>query len=101
MPTVPAFLRTLNQKSERATYLYEIMNFCHVILSGSPFQTTWVWLIKNRDVTTLKLVKPIIDGRHRMRRVTVYSVQALFDFTAPFSFQKPEFNRRSHKVKTK
>jgi len=44
------------------------------------FRGTWAWLIKNRRETTLKLVKPIFDGRHRRRRVSVHSIQALFDF---------------------
>ena len=42
----------------------------------------------------LKLVKTIFDGRHRRRRVTVHSIQALFDFAARFPFQKQESNHR-------
>ena len=41
--------------------------FCHVILRGSRFRCTWGWLIKTvvRRATTLKLVNPIFDVRHR------------------------------------
>lgn len=48
------------------------------------FCVTWAWLIRNRCATMLKLVKPIFNGHARKRRVTVCSIQALFDFTAPF-----------------
>jgi hypothetical protein len=68
--------------------------FFHVILHGSYFRGTWAWLIKNRRVTTLKLVKPIFDSHHRRRRVTVHSIQALFDFAARFPFQKQESNHQ-------
>ena len=68
--------------------------FFHVILCGSRFRGTWAWLIKNRLTTTLKLVKLIFDVRHRRRRVTVQSIQALFDFVAWFPFQKQESYHR-------
>jgi len=42
-----------------------------------------------------KLVNPIFNGRHRRRKVTVHSIQALFDFDARFPFQKQESNHRS------
>lgn len=51
----------------------------------------WVWLIKNRQATTLKLIKPICNGRHRRWGVTVYS---LFNITAGFPFQKQVSNHR-------
>jgi len=79
---------------QSAVCQYEIVDFCHVILRGSRFRGTWAWLIKNRRATTLKLVKPIFDGRHRKSRVTVHSIQALFDFAARFPFQKQESNYR-------
>jgi len=61
---------------------------------GGLWTLEWAWHIKNRRATTLKLVKPIFDGRHRKSRVTVHSIQALFDFAARFPFQKQESNYR-------
>jgi len=58
------------------------------------FPGTRAWLIKNRCATTLKLVKPICDGRHRRGRVTVHSIQVLFEFAAQFPFRKQESNHR-------
>ncbi len=69
--------------------------FFHVILCGRSFRGTWVLLIKNRRATTLKLVEPIFDGRHRRRTVTVHSIQSLFDFISRFPFQKQVSNHRS------
>ena len=79
---------------QSAIWEYEIVDFIHVILCGIRFRGTWAWFIKNQCATTLKLVKPIFDGRHRRRRVTVHSIQALFDFAARFPFQKQESNHR-------
>jgi len=65
--------------------------FWHLILRGSLFRGTWARLVKNRRATTLKLVKPIFEKR---RRVTIHTIQALFDFAARFAFQKHESNHR-------
>jgi len=78
MPTVSAISRVSNRRSANT----RVVDFVHVILRGSRFRGTWAWLIKNRRATTLKLVKPIFDGRHRRKRVTVQGSQALFDFAA-------------------
>lgn len=64
------------------------------VVCGSRCPGTWAWPFKNRHATTLKFVKPIVDSRHRKRRATICSIQAFFDFTAPFSFQKRESNER-------
>lgn len=64
--------------------------FCHDILCGSHFRSTWMWFMKRRHAATLKLVKPIFDGCHRRRRVSVRSIQLFFDSAARFPFQKQE-----------
>lgn len=46
--------------------------------------------MKRRHAATLKLVKPIFDGCHRRRRVSVRSIQLFFDSAARFPFQKQE-----------
>ena len=79
---------------QSAVYQYEIVDFFHVILHGIRFRCIWAWLIKNRRATTLKLVKPIFDGRQRRRSVTAYSIQALIDCAARYPFQKQESNHR-------
>ena len=56
----------------------------------SSISRTFNW----RSANMLKLVKPIFDGRHRRRRVTVHSIQGLFDFSARFPFQKQELNHQ-------
>jgi hypothetical protein len=90
IPTVSAISRTFNQQSANTRSWI----FCYVILRGSHFRGTWAWLIKNQRVTTVKLVKPIFYSCHQRRRVTVHSIQALFDFAAQFPFQKQELNHR-------
>ena len=87
MHTVSAISRTFNRRfANTRSWIFFTL--------GSRFRGTWAWLIKNRRATTLKLVKPILDGRNRRRRVAIHNIQALFDFAARFPLQIQESNYR-------
>ena len=87
MPTVSAISRTLNRRSAN-TRSWIFFTLSSVLTNfGAPGRGS-------SKTETLKLVKPIFDDRHRRRRVTLHSIQALFDFAARFPFQKQESNHR-------
>lgn len=55
-------------------------DLCYVILHSSGFRGIWVWHIKNRRSTTLKLVKSIRIILFRIRRGTIHSIQTFLTF---------------------
>lgn len=72
----------------------EIVDFCHIILPGSPFWDTWAWLIKNRSVTALKLDKPIFSYRRMEGGELAYiapksSLISLQDFPSKIRIKSP------------
>ena len=92
MLTVSAISRTFNRRfiNTRSWILFTLSSV--VAVFGAPGRGSSKTDV--RRATTLKLVKPIFDGRHRRRRVTVHGIQALFDFAARFPSQKQESSHR-------